>query len=539
MALQGSSLDAPTDVVGVLAAGLRDRPDGTAISSRRGSLTWRELDRRASALAAGYLELGLRPGDRLASLMPNRIDLAIHYLAAFRAGLVVAPLNYRYTAREIDHALEVSGAVALVAHAERRADLEASRLVPGLARGTVVAEIAEVGEAASGWTTVDGAAPVRRLEELIAGPVPASPFPDRDPDEAAAIFFTSGSTGPAKGVTHSLRSLGWALASAVAAFRLDDDDVFLPASSMSHIGAFLWTFSVLSVGGRAVVAETSDAGEVFALLQAERPTVLAMIPAALTALVRDHDATKEDFETLRVVRAGADKVSIELMKEFEHLVGFPIVEGYGMTEIGLASLNPVLGDPRIGSVGRPIPGFEFALRDDDGAEVPVGEVGRVWMRSASHTVGYWDNPAATAEVLVDGWLDSGDLMRSDDDGFLWFFGRKKQIIVHDGSNISPYEVEDALAEHPAVALVGVVGVVDEVHGENVRAYVTLVPGASRPTSQELIEHARERVGYKAPEEIVVLDEMPLNPTGKLDRVALKRMAEDHLHPHLTADTPEG
>ena len=146
-------------------------------------------------------------------------------------------------------------------------------------------------------------------------------------------------------------------------------------------------------------------------------------------------------------------------------------------------------------------------------------------------IGYWENPIATAEIMSDDWLDSGDLVHADDDGYLWFFGRKKQIIVHDGSNISPLEVEDALAEHPGVALVGVVGIHDAVHGENVRAYVTVKAGEPVPTSRELIELARARVGYKAPEEIVFLDEMPLNPTGKVDRAGLKRLAEDHLHPH--------
>jgi long-chain acyl-CoA synthetase len=130
--------------------------------------------------------------------------------------------------------------------------------------------------------------------------------------------------------------------------------------------------------------------------------------------------------------------------------------------------------------------------------------------------------------LRDGWLDTGDLMSIDADGYLWFRGRKKQIIVHDGSNICPQEVEGALVEHPAVASAGIIGVHDLVHGENVRAYVTLTQGAMRPTSQEPIRFARVRVGYKAPEEIVILDEMPLNATGKMDRVALKQMAEARL-----------
>jgi acyl-coenzyme A synthetase/AMP-(fatty) acid ligase len=153
--------------------------------------------------------------------------------------------------------------------------------------------------------------------------------------------------------------------------------------------------------------------------------------------------------------------------------------------------------------------------------------------------GYWEAPEATAEILEDAWLDSGDLASADEDGYLWFFGRKKQVIVHDGSNISPFEVEGALVDHPAVDLAGVVGVHDAVHGESVRAYVTLRPEAERPTSADLIVHCRERIGYKAPEEVVVLDEMPLNPTGKIDRVGLKKMAEVHLHPHGLEDVPAG
>jgi acyl-coenzyme A synthetase/AMP-(fatty) acid ligase len=139
-------------------------------------------------------------------------------------------------------------------------------------------------------------------------------------------------------------------------------------------------------------------------------------------------------------------------------------------------------------------------------------------------VAYWNNPEATRETIVDGWLDTGDVMSADEDGYLWFHGRQKQIIIHDGSNICPQEVEGALLEHDAVASAGVVAVRSAMHGENVRAYVTLEPGASPPTMQDLIRFARARVGYKAPEEVIVLGQMPLNATGKVDRVTLKRMA---------------
>jgi long-chain acyl-CoA synthetase len=300
---------------------------------------------------------------------------------------------------------------------------------------------------------------------------------------------------------------------------------------MSHVGSFLWALATLSVAGKVVVARSTDAHELLPLLREHQPTVLSMIPAALSALIHDHDLQPGDFSSLRMCRCGADKVSTELLTEFAEAAGFPIVEGYGMTEVGLATLNPPSGEVRPGSIGRPIHGFAVALRDEDGEPIEGGEVGKIWIRSPSRMIGYWEAPDATAEVVIDDWLDSGDLARADEEGYLWFFGRKKQVIVHDGSNISPYEVEGALVEHPAVALAGAVGVHDEVHGEDVRAYVTLSEGAEPPPRADLIVFCRDRIGYKAPDEIVFLDEMPLNPTGKIDRVGLKRMAEDHLHPH--------
>lgn len=525
MLIDGTPLEAPAAPLHeLLASGLAVGPDELALISAEERMSWRELEQASLALAGAYLDLGLEPGDRIASLMPNRIGLAIHYLACFKAGLVATPLNYRYTFREIDHALEVSGATALLAHAERGEDLAASKLAGELTHGVVSYGDPEV-------------AAERRFEAFLEGEPPPAALPPPQPSDAAAIFFTSGSTGPAKGVTHSHETLRWMMASAISAFELSADDTFLPGSSMSHIGSFLWTLTTLSVGGQVVVARSYDSHELLPLLREHRPTVLAMIPAALAALIRDHDLAPADFSCLRICRAGSDKVSTELLTEFAALAGFPIDEGYGMTEVGLATLNPPSGPIKQGSIGPPIGGFSVSLRDEEGGSLEPGTVGRVWIKTRSRMVGYWEAPEATAAILDEDWLDSGDLARADEDGYLWFFGRKKQVIVHDGSNISPLEVEGALVEHAAVALAGVVGVHDTVHGENVRAYITLRPGAERPSSADLIVHCRERVGYKAPEEVVVLDEMPLNPTGKIDRVGLKRLAEDHLHPHGLADDP--
>jgi len=531
--LEGAQLEAPAPPLNdVLRVGLDAAPDEVSITSAHRALSWHQLDRASAALAGGYSGLGLREGDRIASLMPNRVDLAVHYLACFRAGLIATPLNYRYTAREIDHALDVSDASVLLAHVERAEDVAVSECATALELGTIAYRDAE--PLPTGNEEPIGVdAEWRHDFTALLDSEPLDPAGEPpDPEMPAAIFFTSGSTGPAKGVTHSPETLRWMIASAVSALELDASDVFLPGSSMSHVGAFLWTLATLSVGGKVVVARSTDAHELLPLLREQQPTILAMIPAALSALVHDHDLGPGDFSSLRLCRAGADKVSTELLAEFSDAAGFPIVEGYGMTEVGLATLNPPSGEIRQGSIGRPIHGFAIALRDEQGDPIESGEVGRIWIKSRSRMVGYWQAPTATEEVVSGGgWLDSGDLARADEDGYLWFFGRKKQVIVHDGSNISPYEVEGALVEHPAVSLAGAVGVHDELHGENVRAYVTLREDVDPPSRADLIVHCRERIGYKAPDEIVFLDEMPLNPTGKIDRVGLKGMAEDHLHPH--------
>ncbi len=303
------------------------------------------------------------------------------------------------------------------------------------------------------------------------------------------------------------------------------DDVMLPGGSASHVGGHHLSLMTLAAAGRVVMPRTFDADEILPLLREERPTKVWMLPSALYALARDHRARRDDFASVEACYSGGDKVSAALEEEFTALTGVAIDEDYGMTEVGIPAVTPP-ARPRIGSVGPLAPGYRASVRDRDGGEVATGEHGRLWIGFPGNMVGYWNDPAASAETVVDGWVDTGDVMHADEDGYLWFHGRQKQIIIHDGSNICPQEVEAALLEHDAVASAGVVGVQSPLHGENVRAYVTLDAGASRPTAQDLIRFARARVGYKAPEEIVVLTTMPLNATGKLDRVTLKRWATD-------------
>ena len=522
MVLTGSKLDGPVDLPCILERGLATTPDRLALVSLRLRWTWRELDEASTRLALIYLARGLEPGDRVASLLPNRTVLIIHYIACFKAGLVAMPLNYRYTPHEMDHAMSVGGAAMLVVHTEREGDIAASGEAAKLRCGVVVAAGA-VGDSLA-------------VETLLSEVPPKRDLPHPNPDAPAFVLFTSGSTGRPKGVTHTLKTFGYIAASMARAMELTADDVFMAGSSISHMGSLKMALGILSVGGQLAIARNFDPDEFLPVLREFRPTVAFTLPAALAALIRDHGAKPEDFASLRLLMSGGDTIPPDLEDEVVHVAGLPIDELFGMTEIGTGFLNPPSGTIKEGSVGTLNPGYMASIRDDDGREVPTGTDGRLWLKGPAIMTGYWENAEATAEAVQDGWFETGDIMMVDKDGYFWFRGRKKQIIVHDSSNISPLEVEMAVLTHSAVDLAGVVGVRDAVHGENVWVYVTLRDGHDRPSSQAIIEAARKQVGYKAPEVVIVIDEMPLTSTGKVDRETLKRMAADRVSAaHIAGD----
>ena len=494
---------------GLLDVGLGLRPDGLALVAPGREWSWRGLEVASGRYAQHLLAVGVRRGDRVASLMPEGDALVVHYLACFRAGLVATPLNFRYTPPEIDHALRVSGARLLLVDAGRLDDVAASRLAGRLPLGLVVHGGGD-----------DGV----RFEDLLEEPAVSVPLEVGGPAEAAAIFFTSGSTGPAKGVTHSVRSLEAVVALWGEAYEFGPGDVVGMFASLSHIGGFGDLFSGLSRGAKAVIPERHDVECQLRLIRTHRPTYGVFMSSNLFSLVRDDRTEVGDFSSFRVLGAAGDKVPAALQAELSALGGPLLNEAYGMTEIGNATLSPLDVEPTAGSVGRPAAGYEMEIRDKAGSPVPLGTSGRLWVRSKAVMSGYWNEPEGTSAVLVGGWFDTGDVFTQDEDGYLWFQGREKQIIVHNGSNISPQEVEDALVQHPAVLQAGVVGVPDTVHGENVRAFIELKPGATTPDAEELIAFARTRVGYKAPKDIIIVDALPLSPSGKIDRTELKRIS---------------
>src|SRR5690348_6101228 len=332
--------------------------------------------------------------------MPNRPELIVHYLACFKAGLVATPLNYRYMAPEIDHALAVSEARALFAHVERHEDLAASQLAGRLPLGTISYGGKRGAEAG--------------FDELVTGEASSRLPPPPSPAAPAVIFFTSGSTGRPKGVTHTHETLGWMFAIGAAGLEFSPGDLLLAGSSLSHLGAFYLSFAALSAGAGVIVARTFDGDELLPLLREHRPTALSMLPSALFALTRDHGARHGDFASLRLCRGAGDTVSAELEREFTTLSRLVIDEAYGLTEVGLVTVSPPSGQVKLGSVGQVVPAVSLSIRNEAGEELPVGSASRPWIQAAAATVGYWADPGATDAAFRNGWLDSGDVMRVDD-----------------------------------------------------------------------------------------------------------------------------
>jgi long-chain acyl-CoA synthetase len=293
MIVFGPPLDGPIDVIDVLGTAGDATPDELALVSAETRFTWWELDDASTRLARSFLGIGLVPGARVASLMPNVPAVIVHYVACVKAGLVVTPLNYRYTDREIDFALGVSGADALVAHTERRRDVANSTETTRLSVGVL-------------WSGADAPTGALTLEGLWALDDEGPALPTIERSEPAFVFFTSGSTGPPKGVIHTYDSIGWIAASTRAALAYATGDRFMVGSSLSHEGGVGFSFAALGAGVPIAVPRTVSADDVLPLLRLHRPTVAWTLPPLLTAWIRHPDVTGDDLDPLRMCMTGGD-----------------------------------------------------------------------------------------------------------------------------------------------------------------------------------------------------------------------------------------
>jgi long-chain acyl-CoA synthetase len=497
-----------------LTAGLnRSRtrnPEKVAIVFGDQSWTYAEFDELTDHIAGNLLAAGLEPGDRIAFHLLNGPELALGYFGCLKAGCVAVPINTRLKGSEIDYMLRHSGSACYVGQPDLYA--EAASSCPAFA----TLELRYLTGNSSGTRTTV-------FDDLLRPRAGASPIPEIAPEQLAIIAYTSGTTARPKGVMHSHKTLAEG-ATAMRHMRLDQDQVVVVISSMAHLVGFGMVFlSGLLNGATVVITRPFDFESVLQAYAKRGCTYIMGLPVLFHGLLQAYTEAPQDVASGRFYFCGGDSVSPALQEAFEAALG-PICEVYGMTEIAPASWNRP-GHVRVGSIGRPGEGVAFRLLDSDGRDVKPGEAGEICIQGPHLMTGYWQDPDATRAALRNGWFHSGDLARRDADGFYWFAGRKKEIIVRGGSNISPQEVEGVLYQHPAVREVGVVGRPDHLWGETVVAFVALRPGHA-VTEAELIAFARERLAdYKTPESIIFRTELPKSPVGKIQRRALR--LEEH------------
>ncbi|HEV7722742.1 MAG TPA: AMP-binding protein [Iamia sp.] len=504
----------------VLGAGSdRAHDDDPALVAPDVTVTRGELRAEVEAIAGAVADV-VAPGGRVAIAADNRVAVVALLLAIPAAGRIAVPLNTRLTADDMLAQMAAAGAEVLVGSAD---------------------ELGRVGMAGEQWagpqTTVglDHGVGDISLAALTAAPgSTARELPVPADDDPAWIIFTSGTTGRAKGAVLTAHSLGAAVATTAAARPLADDDVYLYPFPLYHVSAYN-ILHALHRGRPTVLPRRFEAAAVAELAAAHRVTVMSLAPTMLRLLL-DHVAREgaDDLASLRSVSYGAAPLAPALLAEAAGVLGVDFAQGYGMTELSgnAVFLGPddhrrgLVGEERLlRAAGRAGPGVELRIVGDDGTEVATGTAGEVCVRAAQVCAGYWEDPEATAAALRDGWLHTGDVGTLDDDGLLTIVDRAKDIIITGGENVASREVEDAIAHHPAVARVAVIGVPDERWGEAIVAVVVLRDDeqAGPATIDAIIAEAGRRLArFKVPKRIELVDDLPVNAGGKVDKVDLRR-----------------
>ena len=490
----------------------RMQPDATAFRYRGVDTTWSAFHQRVTALAAALQRRGVRFGDRVLLLTLNSPEVVEAVLAINTLGAMAVPINFRLAPGEVAYVVDDADGDLVVADAPLVPLVEAARQVTDRVRQVVVLGYDPHGHEAS--------------EDLIAEEPAGFEAPDVPEDTPALIMYTSGTTGRPKG---AMLDHGNLFAQSVTSIRamgtVDESDVGFLTAPLFHIAGLGSIAPNLVLGNPTVLHPLGafDAEETLEAWERERATVVFNVPTQWQAICAAPSVKERDL-ALRVISWGAAPASEDLLRTME--ATFPdaeIVAVFGQTE--MSPVTCVLrGEDslrKLGSVGRPIPTIEYRVVDDDMRDVPPGDVGEIVYRGPTLMQGYWRKPEATADAFAGGWFHSGDLVRQDDEGFVWVVDRKKDMIISGGENVYCAEVENAVAGHPAVVDVAVYGRAHETWGDVPVAAVVLVPGAEL-TVEALGEWLTGRLArYKHPKHLVVLDELPRNASGKVVKGLLR------------------
>ena len=495
----------------------------TAIIDGERTFTYAELESLTDNLAAGLASLGVARGERVAVFAPNCAEFVIAFYGALKAGAIATTVNSGYREREVAHQLNDSGARTLIAHAAlgdmADAALKAAR---GVERRIVIG--GGGGAAAdSGETSFWG------LIESAAGEQPPS-FKIDPMEDVAVLPYSSGTTGLSKGVMLTHYNLAsnarQFLARADEMATLREDDVILTHLPLFHIyGMNVLMNGAIGSGAAQVMMGRFDMDEFLDLLERHRVTVLFTVPPVGLGLTQYPGVAARDLSALRVGFFGAAPLSAEMQARVQDALGVPIIQGYGMTEASPVTHADFMEAHLIrhGSIGPPLPDTEQKVVDAETGtrEMPAGEPGELLVRGPQVMKGYYENPQATAETLTaDGWLHTGDIVRMDEDGYVWALDRKKELIKYKGFQVPPAELEGILLEHPEIADAAVIGKEDLESGEIPKAFVVRKAGAAL-TADEVMRFAAERVAtFKRVREVEFIEAVPKNPSGKILRRTL-------------------
>jgi len=469
-----------------------------------------ELFERSQRLAGGLIELGIEPGDRAVVMTSNTPDVGVCYAALWRAGAVITPAIFLLSAEDLRHIFQSSEARAVIASPEWLPTVRAAAEGVDTLKWMISLEAEEDG--------------VIGLESLLDAE-PASIVPRAD-DDLAALMFTGGTTGRAKGVMNSHANLWHAGKAGHDASHVEGVNRTIVPLPLAHSFGLLVSATSLhsEERGYAFLQRWFDAQNFVDLVQEHRidqgTVVPTMLQLLLTLPLEDYD-----LSSLRYLVSGASPLALDVATEFERRVpSVEIREGYGLTETTALVTTNRPNQRKLGTVGQPVPSSEVRIVDDEGNDVAEGGEGEIICRSPFVMQGYWRSEEATADAIKDGWFYTGDIGRFDDDGYLMILDRKKDLIIRGGFNIYPRDIEDVLLEHPSVAVAGVVGKPDPVKGEEVVAFVQLDAGQPPATEEELFEFARGKLGkYKYPREVRIVENVPLTPVFKIDRKKLRTM----------------
>jgi long-chain acyl-CoA synthetase len=488
------------------------RPDATAFIFHDDVWTYGRLEAEADRLARGLAARGVEPGDRVVLHMVNRPEMLVAYYACFRLGAIAAPLRTAFKFAELAPLLQrlkaalYIGEIGLYGNV---APIDVAVLAPNK-RFVVNGSFEDHG--VQPWEALfDGGTD----DDLLVPPASYRP---------AVLINTSGTTGQPKFVVHTPATLAETANLMIESWGLSDDDVMILPLPMAHMSGVAWFLLFVQFGVPFVLLESFDADAVLDIIERHRCTLYCGFPTQYAALLERQQIRPRNLASLRICTTVADACPIDLQKRVTAAFGAPLYNFWAASEVVGAFVYGLQPGP----VSRIVKGVGVRLIDGDGNEVRDGEVGELLVRSENVFDGYWDDAEATASSLKAGWYHTGDLMRRGEGDELWFVSRKRNIIIRGGTNISPVEVEEALmACHPAVEQAAVVGVPDNALGQRVYGFVKLSPGTGDTIVSEILGRlATQLAAYKVPEDLGILDQLPLNALGKIDRDLLQTIARD-------------